>query len=105
MNLLPARPPPFVFAPRPTMELLDHPRLVQQLFGLERKTARSGRDDHGPGQHEDIVNAFAGAAQCITELGVSGDWNLARRLSAEFAQALDELLSLLAVVTSRPSTA
>ena len=44
-------------------ELLDLPRLAAQLIGLERKTARSGRDsiDHCPGQHDDIANSCAGA--------------------------------------------
>ncbi|MCX7313923.1 MAG: hypothetical protein NTV56_19970 [Alphaproteobacteria bacterium] len=44
-------------------DLLDHDRLVTQLVGLERRTARGGRDsiDHGPGAHDDIANAVAGA--------------------------------------------
>jgi hypothetical protein len=44
-------------------ELLDHPRLAAQLIGLERRTARGGRDsiDHAPGAHDDIANAVAGA--------------------------------------------
>jgi hypothetical protein len=44
-------------------ELLDHPKLISQLTGLERRTARSGRDsiDHGPGAHDDVANACAGA--------------------------------------------
>lgn len=44
-------------------ELLDHPRLLAQLCGLERKTARGGRDtiDHWPGGHDDLANAAAGA--------------------------------------------
>ena len=44
------------------VELLDHPRLAAQLVGLERRTARSGKDsiDHGPGAHDDICNAAAG---------------------------------------------
>jgi hypothetical protein len=39
-------------------------RLVAQLVGLERRTARSGKDsiDHGPGGHDDLCNAAAGAA-------------------------------------------
>jgi hypothetical protein len=39
-------------------------RLVNQLCGLERRTARSGKDsiDHGPGSHDDLANAVAGAA-------------------------------------------
>jgi hypothetical protein len=45
------------------VELLDHPKLVAQLVGLERRTARSGRDsiDHAPGAHDDVANAAAGA--------------------------------------------
>ena len=43
--------------------LLDIPRLEQQLIGLERRTARSGRDsiDHAPGCHDDLANSAAGA--------------------------------------------
>jgi hypothetical protein len=43
--------------------LLDEPRLVAQLVGLERRTARGGRDsiDHAPGGHDDVANAVAGA--------------------------------------------
>ena len=39
-------------------------RLVNQLSGLERRTARSGKDsiDHAPGTHDDFANAVAGAA-------------------------------------------
>jgi hypothetical protein len=40
-------------------------RLVAQLVGLERRTARgTGRDivDHSPGGHDDLANAVAGAA-------------------------------------------
>jgi hypothetical protein len=47
------------------VRILDHVRLLAQLCGLERRTARSGRDsvDHGPGanQHDDLANACAGA--------------------------------------------
>ena len=46
-----------------TVELLDLPRLSSQLCGLERRTARGGRDsiDHPPGQHDDLCNAAVGA--------------------------------------------
>lgn len=39
-------------------------RLVNQLTGLERRTARSGKDsiDHGPSANDDLANAVAGAA-------------------------------------------
>jgi hypothetical protein len=45
------------------VELLDLPRLAGQLCGLERRTARGGRDsiDHAPGAHDDIANSAAGA--------------------------------------------
>lgn len=45
-------------------ELLDNPRLVNQLCGLERRTSRGGRDsiDHPPGGHDDLANAAAGCA-------------------------------------------
>ncbi len=45
------------------VQLLDHPRLVSQLCGLERRTARGGRDsiDHPPNSHDDICNSVCGA--------------------------------------------
>jgi hypothetical protein len=43
--------------------LLDNKRLTTQLCGLERRTARGGKDsiDHAPGAHDDAANAVAGA--------------------------------------------
>jgi hypothetical protein len=48
------------------LDLLDHPRLLTQLVGLERRTARGGRDsiDHAPGAHDDLANAVAGLCGC-----------------------------------------
>ena len=45
------------------VELLDNARLVAQFCGLERRVSRGGRDsiDHGPGGHDDVCNAAAGA--------------------------------------------
>ncbi len=45
------------------VELLDINRLNTQLAGLERRTARGGRDsiDHAPGAHDDVINVVAGA--------------------------------------------
>ena len=53
--------PPLINSRR--VELLDHPRLVAQLCGLERRTAWGGRDsiDHGPGGRDHLANAVAGA--------------------------------------------
>ena len=45
------------------VELLDLPRLIGQLAGLERTVAASGRDtvNHAKGAHDDVVNSAAGA--------------------------------------------
>ena len=50
------------------VDLLDHAKLLTQLVGLERKTARSGRDsiDHAPGAHDDVANAVAGVLTNLT---------------------------------------
>jgi hypothetical protein len=44
-------------------ELLDHPRLVAQLCGLERSTTRGGREQISPppGAMDDVANAVAGS--------------------------------------------
>lgn len=43
--------------------LLDHPALLRELSGLERRARRSGRDrvDHRPGAHDDRAVAACGA--------------------------------------------
>ena len=61
------------------MALLDHPRLIAQLGGLERRTARGGKDsiDHAPGAHDDVANAAAGVLSNLTRTakgGVAGVW-------------------------------
>lgn len=63
-------------------ELLDVPRLAAQLCGLERRTARGGRDsiDHSPGAHDDVANAVAGAL--VRTVGELGDLEVWRRLGA-----------------------
>jgi hypothetical protein len=44
------------------VDLLDHPRSIAQIVGLECHTARAGRDriDHAPGAHDDLANVVAG---------------------------------------------
>ncbi|WP_242013164.1 hypothetical protein [Acetobacter sicerae] len=44
------------------VELLDIKLIERQFCGLERRTARSGKDsvDHAPGSHDDLVNSIAG---------------------------------------------
>jgi hypothetical protein len=65
------------------VELLDHPRLTAQLCGLERRTARSGKDsiDHAPGGHDDIANAVAGAL--VLAAGKAGPLIVSRALLAK----------------------
>lgn len=43
--------------------LLDNPRLIAQIAGLERHVSRSGSEtvDHQPGGHDDLANSAAGA--------------------------------------------
>jgi hypothetical protein len=59
------------------IDLLDHPKLANQLATLERRTARGGRDsiDHAPGAHDDIANAVGGVVGAIAS-GV-GSYNIA----------------------------
>jgi hypothetical protein len=49
------------------VDLVDHPKLVNQLASLERRTARGGRDsiDHAPGAHDDIANVVGGVVCAI----------------------------------------
>jgi hypothetical protein len=49
-------------------ELLDLPKLRQQLLGLERRVPRGGHEsvDHGPGGRDDVANAVAGVLVLVT---------------------------------------
>jgi hypothetical protein len=49
------------------IELPDDIRLINQIVGLERRTARGGRDtvDHAPGAHDDLANVVAGLAASL----------------------------------------
>jgi hypothetical protein len=56
-------------------ELLKNKRLETQLVGLERRTARSGKDsvDHQPGGHDDLANSVAGVLTIVSSgAGVYG---------------------------------
>jgi hypothetical protein len=50
------------------VDLLDDRKSIAQLVGLERRTARSGKDsiDHAPGAHDDRINAVAGSLVMAT---------------------------------------
>jgi hypothetical protein len=66
-----------------TCELLDDARLLKQLGGLERRTARGGKDsiDHAPRQHDDLANAAAGALVLAAQ-PTAFDWRAAGMTSA-----------------------
>ena len=55
--------------------MLDLPRLAAQLCGLERRTARGGKDaiDHAPGGHDDVANAVAGVVQMVGAASLAYD--------------------------------
>jgi hypothetical protein len=52
-----------------SVELLDHPKLVAQLVGLERRVSRGGRETigHAPsaGAHDDLACACAGVVKLV----------------------------------------
>ena len=59
------------------VELVDQPRLISQIAGLERRTARSGKDsiDHAPGGHDDLANVVAGVCGMLSK---KTDYDLTR---------------------------
>ncbi len=65
--------------------LLDHPHLLRELRGLERKRGTAGRDrvDHRPGAHDDRAVAAAGAVVSAT----------ARRIAITFILDTAEVLA------------
>jgi hypothetical protein len=73
------------------LELLDHPRMVSQFCGLERRTARSGKDtvDHAPGAHDDLANAVAGAASLMGSAPIV--LNITRETVDAFAKGMAEI--------------
>jgi hypothetical protein len=52
--------------------------VIAQLVGLERRTARSGRDsiDHAPGGHDDLSNVIAGVCSLLLSGAGSYDRSL-----------------------------
>ena len=66
-------------------ELLDDLRLKAQLLGLERRTARGGKDsiDHAPGAHDDLANAVAGSIVLAACLGAYSAPPMASGLARE----------------------
>jgi hypothetical protein len=91
------------------VELLDNARLKRQLIGLERRTARGGRDsiDHAPGANDDVANAVAGAvvSSAIAQGGAEGWIEFYRRLNQNVAAPRQGDLVRVAVPADQwPST-
>lgn len=51
--------------------LLDHPELLRELRGLERRVSRTGKDsvDHRPGGHDDCAAAVSGVLSILAKKG------------------------------------
>lgn len=66
-------------------ELLDVARLTAQFAGLERRTARGGRDsiDHGPGSHDDVANVVAGVLVAAHESVSAPQFGMVHALTGE----------------------
>lgn len=73
------------------VEILDNRRLTAQLASLERHPARAGRDsvDHGPGAHDDVANAVAGAV--VRAMQATGTFGLLELVSSG---RMEKLISL-----------
>lgn len=84
-------------------DLLDHDRLVNQLVGLERRTARGGRDsiDHAPGGHDDIANAVAGVCVNAADYAGSYDETLAWVDDGPGAEAPSSTVSMISQLAFR----
>jgi hypothetical protein len=83
-------------------ELLDHPRLVAQLCGLERSVTRSGKEqiNPAPGAMDDLANAVAGVL-ALALVSVPSLWAADALLVAGAPTPLPrECMFLFAVVVS-----
>lgn len=60
------------------VELLDHPRTINQLLALERTTSKLGKDSigHPRGGWDDLINAVAGAAVQVAAHAARPDFAL-----------------------------
>lgn len=73
------------------VELLDHPKMISQLLGLERKVGRNADIvDHGPGSHDDVCNSAAGA---LVQVRGSGFWPVEMARAAKHERQVSEHLS------------
>jgi hypothetical protein len=83
------------------VELPPEPRLRLELLGLERRTARGGRDsiDHRPGAHDDLANSVALAAWAANRGAAAGR----HRVFAHHSTLLDGLAGPVAHTWVNPA--
>jgi hypothetical protein len=86
-------------------ELLDNPRLITQLVGLERRTARGGRDsvDHSPGAHDDIANSAAGAL--VRAIGTSGNYGFLEFVASGGFERVEKIVAAQLRPVKQPESA
>jgi len=72
------------------VDLLDDARLFAQIVGLERRTARGGKDsiDHAPGAHDDLANSVAGVVAALASSAHEYDTSMKWVGGAEPGQGL-----------------
>jgi hypothetical protein len=72
------------------VDLLDDARLFAQIVGLERRTARGGKDsiDHAPGAHDDLANSVAGVVAALASSAHGYDTSMKWVCGSEPGQGL-----------------
>ena len=70
------------------IQLLDISKCNNRLLGLERRTARGGKDliDHASGRHDDLINAVAGAASIATAKQIDTSMSLVEGPNIDIAE-------------------
>jgi hypothetical protein len=91
---------------RGQVSIPNHPALVRELRGLERRTTRAGRDsvDHGAGagSHDDHANAVFCALNQIAAVSASDRWATFPALLASTGQAAESDPDTTLPVNSKP---
>jgi Terminase RNaseH-like domain len=75
------------------VRLLDHPELLRELRGLERRIGKEGRDrvDHRAGAHDDAANAAAIALVLAVEASVRARKAVTPAAAAAWAESTGRL--------------
>jgi len=70
------------------VELLDQPRLIKRLLGLERRMTRGGPEkiDHAQNQHDDVINSVCGAI--VMAASKRAPWNITEAAIARLRRPL-----------------